>query len=353
LIDNKYFQQLDVFRAFAVLLVVISHWFSPEHFLNYFHTNGVLGVTLFFVLSGYLITLILLKSKERILLGNSAKREIIIFYIRRALRIFPIYFLLLIVIYLVDVPFIKESISWHLFYFSNFYFFIRDSWAGSISHFWSLSVEEQFYIFWPFLLIFITKKHIELIIIAGILLGFIYRLILIPPEGNMYSILLPGNLDSFLLGAFFAYGREYCLRWYQCINKMNRSFFLFVCALILFTHSASFKSMTFSYYDAVYHLIISFCLIIILDRSTYTTDSTIISKILMNPVLIYLGKISYGIYLFHNFIPYYKYLDFSSIELTYNLNQFLRLLIVIILAVFSWHFFEKPILQFKKRFEYG
>jgi peptidoglycan/LPS O-acetylase OafA/YrhL len=133
---------------------------------------------------------------------------------------------------------------------------------------------------------------------------------------------------------------------------MNRMFLLLACALILFTHTAIFKSIASHMYDAVYHLIISFCLIIILDRSTYKTDSTLISKILINPALIYLGKISYGIYLFHNFIPYYNYLDFSSIELTYHLNQFLRLLFVVLIAALSWQFFEKPILQFKKRFEY-
>jgi peptidoglycan/LPS O-acetylase OafA/YrhL len=81
LINNTYFPQLDVFRACAVLLVIISHWFDSQHILNFLHTNGVLGVTLFFVLSGFLITLILIKSKERIQLGNSIKTEITIFYL--------------------------------------------------------------------------------------------------------------------------------------------------------------------------------------------------------------------------------------------------------------------------------
>src|SRR5438105_11085010 len=104
-----YMPQLDSLRAFAVLLVIISHWFSRQHFLNRFADNCILGVTLFFVLSGYLITNILLANKNVIdnggLLGSAYKT----FYIRRSLRIFPIYYLLIIILFSLNFSDIGKS----------------------------------------------------------------------------------------------------------------------------------------------------------------------------------------------------------------------------------------------------
>ena len=93
----EYFSQLDSLRAIAVIMVIISHWFSNEHFLNRFTANGVNGVTLFFVLSGFLITGLLLKSKYKVEEGSSMWSAFKVFYMRRSLRIFPVYYLLLFI----------------------------------------------------------------------------------------------------------------------------------------------------------------------------------------------------------------------------------------------------------------
>src|SRR5687767_3808258 len=106
--NRFYMPQLDALRAFAVFLVIISHWFSREHIVNRYTDNGTLGVTLFFVLSGYLITGILLKNKNSIEQGGSIKSALKTFYIRRSLRIFPVYYLLIFVLLIFNVADIQR-----------------------------------------------------------------------------------------------------------------------------------------------------------------------------------------------------------------------------------------------------
>src|SRR6476620_2899804 len=96
--NKVYYRQLDTLRAFAVGMVLLSHWFSPKHIINKYTLNGTLGVTLFFVLSGFLITGILLRTKTSIENRLSLREAFKTFYIRRSLRIFPVYYLLLFIL---------------------------------------------------------------------------------------------------------------------------------------------------------------------------------------------------------------------------------------------------------------
>eukprot|EP01136_Pigoraptor_vietnamica_P044419 Opistho-1_new@21151 len=158
----KYYEGLDVLRAFAVCFVIIAHW-GPSKFRSEILTfifqkiipDGLFGVDLFFVLSGFLITSILLNAKDN---ANGNRMTIIkSFYIRRALRIFPIYYLLIAIVYLLNDQSVKDHLIYYLSYTSNFLTFKLRDW-GSISHTWSLAVEEQFYLIWPWIIIFIPKK---------------------------------------------------------------------------------------------------------------------------------------------------------------------------------------------------
>lgn len=150
-------------RSLAVFFVIITHWgpndFSSPVFTSIYQKimpNGVFGVDLFFVLSGYLITQILLTA--RINAGGVNKLKIIkAFYIRRALRISPIYYLLIIIVILLKDQFVINHILYFITYTSNFLVFKTRSWV-SITHTWSLSVEEQFYLIWPWVMIFPHKK---------------------------------------------------------------------------------------------------------------------------------------------------------------------------------------------------
>ena len=149
--------QLDGLRAIAVLLVVWSHWASG--YIHIFGTHlGVLGVQLFFVLSGYLISGILIDCSLRDNEGRQRWFVLRQFYIRRFLRIFPLYYAILGLAVYVNVPPFRTTWPWHAAYLSNVHFWLvgsRESYGG---HLWSLSVEEQFYLCWPMLMLFMPKK---------------------------------------------------------------------------------------------------------------------------------------------------------------------------------------------------
>ena len=137
--------QLDGLRAVAVAAVAWSHWERD-------YQAGIpfgAGVHLFFVLSGFLITRILLDVRQ----ASDRGAAIRAFYIRRALRIFPAFYVTLLLAWIAGVPLVRESLAWHATYLSNVWIFQMDQWPGSISHLWSLAVEEQFYLAWPFLIL--------------------------------------------------------------------------------------------------------------------------------------------------------------------------------------------------------
>jgi peptidoglycan/LPS O-acetylase OafA/YrhL len=162
--DNRltYRIQIDGLRCFAIISVMIAHWIAWDTI------NPILnsapwgnGVILFFVISGFLITNILLEQKQKIdTFKISQQHALKIFYLRRFFRIFPIYFLLLFFLYYIDYPNIRQNFIWFITYTSNILQGITNKDVGNLSHLWSLAVEEQFYIIWPLFIFFIPEKHL-------------------------------------------------------------------------------------------------------------------------------------------------------------------------------------------------
>src|SRR5882757_5446501 len=157
----KYVKSLDTLRAFAVIFVLIGHWELPIKFglTGQRLFAGLLpepsfGVNLFFVLSGFLITGILLDARAS---GESKLRIMRSFVARRTLRIFPIYYLAVFVLVLLGYPFIKE----HLVY-------KEASWNPWV-HTWSLSVEEQFYLFWPWIILYVNQRYLKSVFYLSLL----------------------------------------------------------------------------------------------------------------------------------------------------------------------------------------
>ena len=134
----QYRPQWDSLRALAVAGVLFSHFWMPASFA------GSLGVQVFFVLSGFLITSILL---QRPLLGT--------FFRRRALRLLPAFYIAVLGALVFNLPGMRDSWPWHVLQASNFYFALNNSWATPwpANHLWSLNVEEQFYVIWPLVLL--------------------------------------------------------------------------------------------------------------------------------------------------------------------------------------------------------
>lgn len=352
--SKQYHPQLDSLRAFAVILVIISHWFDKNHLFNRYTANGILGVTLFFVLSGFLITGILLRSKLQLDNMGTLKDAFRIFYLRRSLRIFPVYYLLLLLLIIWDIANIRDSFWWHFFYCSNFYFWIQTKFSGSLSHLWSLSVEEQFYLLWPAIIIFVRRRALVGTFLAGIVIAVLFRCFITTRDNEIGRILMPGSLDSFCIGALIAYGRNFFSNWYKWYVN-NRTWFVggsFI--LLVLVHTPFFRKLNTYFELSFYFLIISFVFGIWIDRVADTINKSLLGKILNNKMLIYIGKISYGLYLFHNFIPFFYGIDLPGIlqPISLYIIQMFRFFILVGLASLSWFLFEKPILSLKERFTY-
>ena len=173
-------QQVDYIRAIASLAVAIFHLggVAPP-VLNY----GWLGVEMFFVLSGFLITGILLNTKKT---SNYFKN----FYMRRTLRIFPLYFGYLLLYQAsfrhlnlpgeVEYEKIASELPWMWLYASNLLISIKGNFiTASLNHFWSLAVEEQFYLFWPAVIYFCPAQYLKKLFIYGIALTLLIRCIVL------------------------------------------------------------------------------------------------------------------------------------------------------------------------------
>jgi peptidoglycan/LPS O-acetylase OafA/YrhL len=201
-----YMPQLDGLRAFAVGAVLIHHFFQPGRIGGV--DLALLGVWLFFVLSGFLITGILLRSRDQVdYSGYPSGFVLRQFYIRRFLRIFPLYYSVLFLAATIDLGDVRDTIFWHLAYMSNYLFATHQYWGPVTAHFWSLSVEEQFYILWPALILFAPHRLLLKLVISATAIGPIFRVAAHFLDFNWIARLtvLPASLDALGLGALLAY----------------------------------------------------------------------------------------------------------------------------------------------------
>jgi peptidoglycan/LPS O-acetylase OafA/YrhL len=201
----RHIKQLDSIRALAVLLVIISHWLPKLNILPW----GEIGVDIFFVLSGFLISAILFENKKAESLSLTSKPIILRNFIaRRTLRIFPVYYLVVIVHYFAadyTGTSVQENIGYYLLYASNILFFITQKLDGIASHFWSLAVEEQFYLVWPWVILFCNYKYIPHVLLGSVIIGTVFPIIFpLPHIGK----LTPSCLNAFAIGATLAYIRS-------------------------------------------------------------------------------------------------------------------------------------------------
>lgn len=353
----KYIPGLNGLRAIAVFLVIFYHWGLPPIpgiiILKYILPDGKFGVNLFFVLSGLLITSILLieknKGEQEI---NSNKKIIINFYIRRFLRIFPIYYLTLFILFFCNLPEFKNYLPYYLSYTDNFRIYFSKSWDW-FSHSWSLSVEEQFYLLWPFIIIYIRKDFLFLGLILFTLSGPAFSIFQTKILNNGFNeyILTPTCFDSFGIGALLAY--YYTVNKLQVIKKWIKILLPFSILLFFYWKLAP-TGGHFQYFRRFFESIIACGLILFCLSKSFTY---LRNKILENKIISRLGIISYGIYLFHYPIPFLynrakERFHFLGLNKYLSLDYFIMLSILLLLAFFSYYFVEKPILNLKKNFKY-
>jgi peptidoglycan/LPS O-acetylase OafA/YrhL len=244
-----------------------------------------------------------------------------------------------------------------LTYTSNFYFYNRQNWDGIISHLWSLAIEEQFYLIWPWIILFSNKKYLAHIIIAFILVGVVSQWLL---RGySMFYVLTPTCFDCFGLGALLSwitvFRRHQLDTFYKWLSIAATFSFVIYCALVFLNTPASIPKRSFT-------AIIALWLITYIARNT-KNEKIKFGFILNNEILLFLGKISYGLYIYHNIIPRVVTSDFVRLKLNAHLpNVILNHkgallgfecgLLLLVVAWASYILIEKPFLQLKKYFDY-
>ncbi|HWY12713.1 MAG TPA: acyltransferase, partial [Bacteroidia bacterium] len=228
--EIPYLDKIDVIRFVAAMMVVIYHayadWINNWHYLkfmtnsadqqnlnalgrpiNTFLMNGGYGVDIFFLISGFLITYLLLKEKQ----ASNGKIDVLKFYVRRSLRIWPLYFLIIVL-----SPFIIKWVGQtynpnyiaNIFFYNNFDTMQHHSWIFPLAHFWSLCIEEHFYVFWPLIICFVPNKQLMRTFMVLILISIIYRGYLITNvKEPWYPLFLStfSRFDVLVIGAIAAY----------------------------------------------------------------------------------------------------------------------------------------------------
>lgn len=363
--QQKYMPQLDALRFFAVLGVMVAHNWHPQRLpwlLGALDWAG-LGVRLFFVLSGFLITGILLDCRNQAQkTGVPTSFFIRQFYIRRVLRIFPIYYLVVIVALLVDIPPARDIWGWLITYTSNVYITINNEWIGRLGHFWSLAVEEQFYLIWPWIVLFVPRKWLFSILLSFVVLAPAYRLYAyhnfpfdIGAMDFKAATFLLGNLDSLSVGAILAFAwnskvsRE-TLQKYMLYLVLPVGMILYVGSLTLYYYRIA-PSIFFVLGDLAAALIFSW----LISAAAVGFNGVVASVLEFRP-FIYLGKVSYGLYVYHYLMPLLLVPMLSKfgyeLHVPGRMNFILSTLLTIGVASISWYLIESPINGLKEHFRY-
>lgn len=334
-----HYPALDGLRGVAVISVILYH---VLHF-----RPGWMGVDLFFVLSGFLITSILIDTK-------SATGYFKNFYVKRMLRIFPLYYGTLLVFF---IPFLLNHsdtiISKALPYFGyvqNISFTISNQWPvdsmSPLNHFWSLAIEEQFYIFFPLVIYFVRDRALPIVLGLLVILTIACRCWfyfgLHNPVGCYVFTFC--RIDGLLIGALAnLYARNF--------KSVRIEYLLLtlIAVVIIAGINMDFTNPLFSTFGyTINALFFASMLLIGLSQKTY------VSRFLNNRVVRHFGKYSYGLYVFHHIyfilINYVVVTRFNETSATQYLIPLITLAATYITALLSFHFFEAPILRLKKKF---
>jgi peptidoglycan/LPS O-acetylase OafA/YrhL len=344
--DSGRMLQLDGLRGLAVLGVMAWHFLPPYPYLRYAPV-GWICVRIFFTLSGFLITGILLRARRQ----NEEFQgtwwgPVRHFYIRRVMRIFPIYYAVLLVVVLGGVPSARESAAWHALYLSNFVSAASWGGGGSTAHFWSLAVEEQFYLVWPWLIFFVPRRGILWVIMAMFLTGPVYRLVtFLMTENHAAATVIPfGCFDSLAAGALLAWVSE---EWKGRREALARVCLvvglpLFVLALALY--NANNVGLAWM---VVMDMGVGLTTAWVLSRASVGFGGVVGRTLQWSPLL-WLGTISYCVYVIHPFIhnltPHvWERLQWPGLRLRYLV--LINTALTLGLATLSWLYFEKPLIR--------
>ena len=343
---------LDGVRALAVVLVLVEHGFivvRSRYDLFSWWAPGSAGVRLFFVLSGFLITGILLEARsaaEAAPKGKGRTRIWLMFYARRALRIVPVAYAALIIAWAIGIVAVRAYGPWYFSFLSNMLALFHDDVADSARHYWSIAVEEQFYLVWPLLILWLPRRLLVPMMAFCILGAGMTRWMLIA-HGNWGAAheLTPARLDALAAGGLFACRREQ-LRGRSMLLAGAGA--LIVALGVMMTTSA--RGVVIVEWGGI---LLALALV-----QTAAQGDSVVARILSWPPLVYLGTISYGIYVVHYFIPESIAIVERHFHVSLHFPQpgLARCLVMSALSVgaaaISWRFLESPINALKRYVPY-
>jgi peptidoglycan/LPS O-acetylase OafA/YrhL len=345
-------------------IAVVVHHFPPVDLpsdLVGLTGLGPMGVWLFFVLSGFLITGILVAARSEA--GTSVERRLGViraFYARRFLRIFPLYYAVVIGIALCD-PRIRKLLRWFLLYLANFFIASAGTWDQfPAGHFWSLAVEEQFYLTWPALVLFLPEALLVPVLTMVVAVGPISRFLLNEATHNQVTALYVTTscLDPLAIGGVLAILRA---RGTGATNQRRLERALLVAGVVLLLLSYWLERVLVGRAVVDSLLLLSWSMIFawLVGRAAngFRGPGRVI---LESRPITYVGAISYGVYVYHPFIPrladlILRPLGFRSLAHPVLPSWTTFVLVVaatIAVASLSWFVFEKPINDLKRFFPY-
>lgn len=350
---RQHFHTFDALRFFSFLLVFLLH--LPQTgiiYIDFFLKSGGIGVLFFFVLSGFLITYILLYEKEH-------KKTISLknFLLRRTLRIWPLFYLMIAFAYLspfilnaLNIPFENEGYKPNLwvsiFFGENYKMMTTNSFpdGAPLRVMWSLCIEEHFYILWGLLLYFITAKRIPHLIITSIVVANVSRIIY--TYFGIAHIDILTHLDYFAFGAIPAYLLMHKKDYIDYVEKipvfLKYTFLTLTVAIIFILPNLSTESLNYLS-PTLLGLLFSITILFTLGKnSLHINDNFWFSK---------LGVYTYGLYLNHTIVilllvRVFKYISFSN----WYVFAVSSLIITIAISIASYHLFEKQFLKLKRFF---
>jgi peptidoglycan/LPS O-acetylase OafA/YrhL len=359
---------LDGLRGIAILLVLFLHFGQFGHGLPaptvlvdkvFIHAarTGWMGVDLFFVLSGFLITGILYDTK-------GSPRYFRQFYARRVLRIFPLYYAAL-VLFLIILPALrpehwvlkdlKTDAAWYWTYLYNVKV-AADGFrpSSALGHFWSLAVEEQFYLVWPIVVLWLGRKHLLVVCVVAVVGALVFRLV---SSSTGYvvlpDVLTPARMDALAVGAFIAVvarspnGLSVMRRWAVPVAVAAA-----LPLAVLLRYNVALATVS--------HTLVALLFGAILVLALTVSPVSLLGTAAASPILRFFGRYSYALYVFHHPLLWFKpafSLAFVPTVFGSQLPAYLLWLVISIgasvaIALVSWHLLEKQFLKMKKLFPY-
>lgn len=371
--QKVFFRNLDALRFIAFLFIFLGHALDTDSNVilqsdvyawvkNYVYIFGKTGFSFAFVLSSYINTWVILEERT-----NAGHFKPWLYYVRRALRIWPLYFLVLFIGFvilpfgmeLLNQPYHEVGNPWYFILFVGNFFLIEHGWTHSpiISVLWSVSVEEQFYIFWPFLLIVFRKSEKWLFAILLVIFG-ITTLHYYGTDVNIWfhTLFLLGDIA---IGALFAFISFYKNWGYNKLVKLSKSaiiaiYGLFVGSFVFYHQLFDTELLPGAFNLIAEKLFYAVVLSYFIFEQNFSENSFFKFGTLKS--ITYLGVISYGLFCFHeiglllgNQVLVRTGTD-SNIWAFLLLKPVIAFVVIAPFAHLSWNYFEKPILKLKRHF---